>query len=438
MSVEGNVEPRHPGRLWAWFAFVAAAAFVAALVVLVFRNVVTLLLVLLALAVAGAAGWIAVSRRGTVRVVAIVCAVAAPAGGAVALIARGAIDELVVFGVTGAVFAFATRRAFQASSGPQPRAVQRSMGAVGSNGRGRRAVLLMNPKSGGGKVEKFDLVDEAKKRASSRFCSAPATTWRRWHATPSRSADAIGMAGGDGSQAIVAQVAMEHDVPYVCVPAGTRNHLALDLGLDRDDVVGALDAFTDGVRAADRSRRRQRAVFVNNVSLGIYAEIVQSDAYRDAKLETVREMLPELLGPRASRSTCASGPDGRRTTRGPAGARLEQPLRARQGSAGSALDHAWTPGCSGSLPCITDLHGNDPEQPGVHPRSRAERRRAGRARRGCSRRAPAGPSAVRRRRVPGSAGRTAFAVGSEQLGQHLLAPSRAWRRGRRRTGRSRA
>ena len=101
MSVEGNVEPRHPGRPWAWFAFVAAAAFVIALVVLVFRNVVTLLLVLLALAIAGAAGWIAVSRRGTVRVVAIVCAVAALAGGAVALIARGAIDELVVFGVAG-------------------------------------------------------------------------------------------------------------------------------------------------------------------------------------------------------------------------------------------------------------------------------------------------------------------------------------------------
>ena len=54
------------------------------------------------------------------------------------------------------------------------------------------------------------------------------------------------MAGGDGSQALVAQVAMEHDVAYVCIPAGTRNHLALDLGLDRDDVVGALDAFRAG------------------------------------------------------------------------------------------------------------------------------------------------------------------------------------------------
>src|SRR5262249_6257158 len=41
--------------------------------------------------------------------------------------------------------------------------------------------------------------------------------------------------------------------------------------------------------------------FVNNVSLGIYAEIVQSDAYRDAKLETMEKMLPELLGPRTTR-----------------------------------------------------------------------------------------------------------------------------------------
>jgi diacylglycerol kinase family enzyme len=72
----------------------------------------------------------------------------------------------------------------------------------------------------------------------------------------------------------------------VCIPAGTRNHLALDLGLDRDDVAGALDAFTDGVeRRIDLARVNDR-VFVNNASLGVYAKVVQSDAYRDAKLET--------------------------------------------------------------------------------------------------------------------------------------------------------
>ena len=77
------------------------------------------------------------------------------------------------------------------------------------------------------------------------------------------------MAGGDGSQALVAAVAMEHDVAHVCIPSGTRNHFALDLGLDRDDVVGALDAFTDGVeRRIDLARLNER-IFVNNASLGV-------------------------------------------------------------------------------------------------------------------------------------------------------------------------
>jgi diacylglycerol kinase family enzyme len=119
------------------------------------------------------------------------------------------------------------------------------------------------------------------------------------------------MAGGDGSQALVAQVAMEHGLPYVCVPAGTRNHLALDLGLDRDDVVGALDAFASGIeRPMDLAFANDR-IFVNNVSLGVYAEIVQSDAYRDAKRETVEKMLPDLLGPRAKPFDLRfTGPDG--------------------------------------------------------------------------------------------------------------------------------
>ena len=80
------------------------------------------------------------------------------------------------------------------------------------------------------------------------------------------------------------------------IPAGTRNHLALDLGLDRDDVVGALDAFSAGIpRTIDLATVNGR-VFVNNASLGLYAEIVASDAYRDAKLRTTLDTLPDLLG----------------------------------------------------------------------------------------------------------------------------------------------
>ena len=112
-------------------------------------------------------------------------------------------------------------------------------------------------------------------------------------------ADALGMAGGDGSQAAVAAVAAEHDLPYVCVPAGTRNHFALDLGIDRNDVVGALDAFSDGhERRIDLGRVNGRA-FVNNVAMGVYGAVVQSSAYRDHKMRTVIDMMPELIGPAA-------------------------------------------------------------------------------------------------------------------------------------------
>jgi diacylglycerol kinase family enzyme len=126
-------------------------------------------------------------------------------------------------------------------------------------------------------------------------------------------AQVVGMAGGDGSQALVATVAALHDVAHVCIPAGTRNHFALDLGLDRDDVVGALDAYTDGVERRIDLARVNDNVFVNNASLGAYAKVVQSDAYRDAKLDTWTEMLPDLLGPGADPIDLQfTGPDGTR------------------------------------------------------------------------------------------------------------------------------
>jgi diacylglycerol kinase family enzyme len=108
------------------------------------------------------------------------------------------------------------------------------------------------------------------------------------------------MAGGDGSQALVASVAGRHRIPFVVVPAGTRNHFALDLGLDRDDVPGALDAYEDGVDTKVDLAEVNGRVFVNNASMGVYAKIVQSGDYRDAKLQTAAAMLPDLLGPEAT------------------------------------------------------------------------------------------------------------------------------------------
>jgi diacylglycerol kinase family enzyme len=126
-----------------------------------------------------------------------------------------------------------------------------------------------------------------------------------------RGADVLGMAGGDGSQALVGSVASAHGIPHVVIPAGTRNHFALDLGIDRDDVVGALDAYTDGVdRTIDLAEVNGR-VFVNNATLGLYARIVQSPEYRDAKVQTSLEMLPDLIGPDAEPLDLRfTGPDG--------------------------------------------------------------------------------------------------------------------------------
>jgi diacylglycerol kinase family enzyme len=179
--------------------------------------------------------------------------------------------------------------------------------------RPARPVLLMNLESGGGKAERFRLVDECRNRGIEPVILRPGDDLLDLaRDAVDRGADVIGMAGGDGSQALVATVASERGVPYVCVPAGTRNHFALDLGLDRDDVVGALDGFSDGVeRKVDLARVNGR-VFVNNATMGLYAKIVQSDEYRDAKLRTTTDMLPDMLGPDAEPFDLRfDGPDGR-------------------------------------------------------------------------------------------------------------------------------
>jgi len=163
-----------------------------------------------------------------------------------------------------------------------------------------RPVLLINPRSGGGKAQRYDLVTLCRARGIEPVVMKEGDDLASLAAAAvSSGADVIGMAGGDGSQAIVAATASGHDVPYVCIPTGTRNHFALDIGVDRENVIGALDAFHYGSeRRIDLGQVNGR-IFVNNASIGLYGRIVQSPEYREAKLRTVIEMLPELLGPAA-------------------------------------------------------------------------------------------------------------------------------------------
>ena len=236
--------------------------------------------------VAAVSAWYGVLRRGVARVAGLTVSALALAGAVALVVSEGAplLDLLVVAGL---LVSLAAARATLVVHVDLP-------GASAPE----HPVLFFNPRSGGGKAERFALADEARARGIEPIELKPGedleTLVRR---AVERGADALAMAGGDGSQAIVAAIAAERGLPYACVPAGTRNHFALDLGVDRDDVVGALDAFVDGgERVVDLAEVNGR-VFVNNVSLGLYAEAVQREGYRDAKLRTLLDTVPDVLGP---------------------------------------------------------------------------------------------------------------------------------------------
>ena len=160
----------------------------------------------------------------------------------------------------------------------------------------RHGVVIANPASGGGKVGSSGLEEVARQHGIEVVVMQdgddPADLAR---AAVRRGADALGMAGGDGSLAQVAQVAVDHDLPFVVVPAGTRNHYAQDLGLDRSDPTLALAAFVRGEEHRVDYATVNGRMFLNNVSLGAYAAAVEQPGYRDAKLETTLKLLPELV-----------------------------------------------------------------------------------------------------------------------------------------------
>jgi diacylglycerol kinase family enzyme len=164
----------------------------------------------------------------------------------------------------------------------------------------QRPFVVMNPRSGGGKVGRFHLRERAEELgAEVALLDRPGTDVQQLARDAlARGADLLGVAGGDGTQALVAQVAAEHDVPFLVISAGTRNHFALDLGLDRRDPSRCLDALRDGVEARIDLGEVNGRPFVNNASFGAYAEIVENPAYRADKRHATLDALPDLLGHR--------------------------------------------------------------------------------------------------------------------------------------------
>ena len=167
-------------------------------------------------------------------------------------------------------------------------------------GRPRQPVLFVNPRSGGGAAARSGIIERAREKGIEAVILAAGQSLAALvQAAVAEGADALGMAGGDGSLAVVAAAAAAHDLPFVCIPAGTRNHFALDVGVDRHDVTGALDAFTGGVERRIDTAEVNGRLFLNNVSLGIYGDAVRSPAYRDAKVRTLLETAAEVMGPSA-------------------------------------------------------------------------------------------------------------------------------------------
>jgi diacylglycerol kinase family enzyme len=265
-------------------------------------------LMILACGLLAAVGaWEGVLRRGWARAGALGLVVAALGGGVLLLADEGFLRSLGLLALGTLVWHVAARTAFDPQVDLPPAE------------RPERPVLFINPRSGDGKAARYGLTEAARARGIEPVELLPgADLGTLVRAAVAQGADALAMAGGDGSQAVVAAVAAEAGLPYACIPSGTRNHFALDLGVDRRDVVGALDAFVDGgERVVDLGDVNGR-IFVNNVSLGVYAAAVQRPDYRAAKMRVLLRTVPEVVAPQGDSPELHWVTPGGRAKTGPA------------------------------------------------------------------------------------------------------------------------
>ena len=173
------------------------------------------------------------------------------------------------------------------------------------------AVVVMNPRSGGGKVARFQLVERAQAAgAQVRLTDQDRGAALLARAAIDEGASVLGVAGGDGTVSAVAAVAAETQRPLVVIPAGTRNHFARDLGLNITDPTLAVTALRAGEPVLVDLGRVGSRVFVNNVSFGAYADALLSPGYREAKARTFAEIAPRYLDGRQGVNATVDTPAG--------------------------------------------------------------------------------------------------------------------------------
>src|SRR6516225_5219023 len=283
-----------PAQRWlARLSFVLAGL---AIVILVFfaelKSLAMFGVGVVAAVVSVAAAYFVLSRRGIMRWLSLGVLVLVP----IAVIVIFAIGNVLwVAIVSAAVWLLAGLTARQALTGDGK---DWRMPEYPAQPPARHPYLIMNPKSGDGEVGKFDLKGKAEALGAEVFLfdgSGPVDVAAVARQAVANGADLLGVAGGDGTQALVAGIAAEHGIPFVVISAGTRNHFALDLGLDREDPSACLNALSDGVELRVDLGVINGQTFVNNASFGAYAEIVETPAYRGDKVNTTLNTLPDLL-----------------------------------------------------------------------------------------------------------------------------------------------
>ncbi|MEI2715706.1 MAG: diacylglycerol kinase family protein [Candidatus Nanopelagicales bacterium] len=276
-------------RLAACAALLVGGLATLLLLTTVLANPIASLLSVIGFVVAVVSGWVALTNRGVKRNRALAAAIA----GCLLLVAAVIGDDEHRFYLTLALVGLlAATSSGRVALGHPPRRPDSDVPV----GRSRHPALVVNPKSGDGRAAQLGLVERARELGIHVFVwdgsDTPLQLARR---AVAEGADALGMAGGDGSLAPVARLAADHGIDFVCIPAGTRNHFALDLGLDRSDPLAALTAFGPAFRRRIDLAWVNDRPFVNNVSLGLYGEIVQDEAYREDKLGTALARLPDVI-----------------------------------------------------------------------------------------------------------------------------------------------
>jgi len=285
-----------PAQRWlARLSFVLAGL---AIVILIFAGLKSLAMLAVGVAAAVvslAAAYFFLSRRGIWRWLSLAVFVLVPIAVIVVYASR---DLLWIAIVSAAAWLLASMTARLALAGDR---TDWRMPERPAQPPARHPYLIMNPKSGGGKVGKFDLKRKAEDLGAEVFLVGgpePVDVAEVARKAVEGGADLLGVAGGDGTQALVAGVAAEHGLPFMVISAGTRNHFALDLGLDREDPSACLGALSDGVELRVDLGVINGQVFVNNASFGAYAEVVETPAYRGDKLNTLPDLLQGHRGAR--------------------------------------------------------------------------------------------------------------------------------------------